>query len=75
MPITTFDGKDYDYDSLPSDAKAQLLSLKVVDQTLVHHREHGAVLQADRDSYAAALRKALVDIPSITPNPGTPIPD
>ena len=65
MPIITIDGNTYDLDSLPAEAKAQLQSLKFVDQALDHHREHGAVLQADRDSYAAALRKAVINMPPL----------
>ena len=59
MPNIKIDDKDYDYDTLPEDAKNQLRMLQFVDAELARLQGQAAVLQTARISYAKALGEAL----------------
>lgn len=59
MPIIAIDGKDYDLDTLPAPAKAQLQSLQFVDAELQRLQAQTAVLQTARMAYSKALQHAL----------------
>lgn len=59
MPIFKIDNKEYELDSLSSEAKAQLQSLQFVDSELQRLQAQAAVLQTARVAYAKALQEAL----------------
>ena len=59
MPIIKIDDKDYDYETLPEEAKNQLRMLQFVDAELARLQGQAAVLQTARSSYAKALGDAL----------------
>ena len=65
MPIVKIDDKEYDFDSLPKNAKDQLQSLQFVDNELDRHQAHGAVLRTARAAYAKALQEALFNAPTV----------
>ena len=59
MPTIKIDDKDYDFDQLSDNAKAQLASLQFVDAELQRLNAQTAVLQTARMAYAKALNDAL----------------
>ena len=59
MGNITIDNKDYDFDSLPEDAKSQLRMLQFVDSKLTRLQGQAAVFQTARIAYAKALGEAL----------------
>lgn len=66
MPIVKIDDKDYELDTLPDTAKAQLQSLQFVDVELQRLQAQAAVLQTARVAYLKALQEALVNAPSLS---------
>ena len=52
MTTITIDGKSYEFDSLSSDAKAQLASIQFVDAELARLQGQAAALQTARNAYA-----------------------
>ncbi len=59
MPIIKIDNQDYELDTLPAEAKAQLASLQFVDAELQRLSAQAAVLQTARMAYSNALKQAL----------------
>jgi len=59
MPIIKIDGNDYDLESLPDAAKAQLQSLQFVESELVRLDHQAAVFKTARIGYLNALKQAL----------------
>jgi hypothetical protein len=59
MPTITLDNKQYDFESLSNEAKAQLASLQFVDSELARMQAKAAALQTARMAYAKALGEAL----------------
>ena len=59
MPMINIDGKEYDLDKLPEEAKAQLNSIQFVDNELARLQAQAAVLQTARQAYAKALGDTL----------------
>ncbi len=59
MPNINIDGKDYDLDSLSSEAKAQLASIQFVDGELARLQAQAAALQTARIAYSNALKELL----------------
>ena len=59
MPTLKIDDKDYEYDTLPEEAKNQLRMLQFVDAELARLQGQAAVLQTARIAYAKALGEAL----------------
>lgn len=59
MPNINIDGKDYDLDSLPKEAKDQLTSLQFVETEI--QRLHGltAIAMTARTAYSRALGEIL----------------
>jgi len=55
MPNITIDGKDYDVDSLPKEAKDQIASLQFVESELQRLNAQSAVLMTARAAYSRAL--------------------
>ena len=59
MPTLKIDDKDYEYDTLPEEAKNQLRMLQFVDAELARLQGQAAVFQTARIAYAKALGEAL----------------
>lgn len=59
MTIIKIEDKEYEYNTLPEEAKAQLQMLQFVDSELVRLQGRTAALQTARISYAKALGEAL----------------
>ena len=59
MPNITVDNRDYDFESLSAEAKAQVASLQFVDAELARLAAQTAVLQTARIAYGNALQAAL----------------
>ncbi len=63
MSTITIDNKEYDFDSLPNDAKAQLASIQFVDSELIRMQAQAAALQTARMAYSKALQELLPKLP------------
>jgi len=59
MATITIDNKEYDFDKLSDEAKAQLVSLQFCDQELQRLQAQSAAIQTARMAYAKALNEAL----------------
>jgi hypothetical protein len=59
MPMIKIDEKDYDFDSLPETAKAQLTSLQITDAEIQRLNAQLAIYQTARNAYASALKAHL----------------
>ncbi len=59
MKQITIDNKQYDLDSLSDECKAQLASIKFVEQELVRLEAKAAVLQTAKSAYQQAIKKTL----------------
>lgn len=59
MATITIDGKNYDTDTFSTDAKAQLMSLQMVDQEIGRLNMQLAIAQTARNAYARALAAQL----------------
>ena len=59
MPKVTLDGKEYDTDDFSDEAKAQLLSLQVVDRKLAELNADIAIMQTAKNAYGKALNELL----------------
>ena len=59
MTTITIDNKDYDFDKLSDEAKAQLVSIQFCDQELQRLQAQAAAYQTARMAYAKALALAL----------------
>lgn len=63
MSTIKIDNRDYDFDTLTNEAKAQLQSLQFCDAELARLQAQAAVLQTARVAYAKALQAALPTAP------------
>lgn len=59
MATINIDNKEYNYDKLSNEAKAQLVSLQFCDQELQRLQAQAAAYQTARQAYAKALQAAL----------------
>ncbi len=59
MPTITIDGKQYDTDKLPDEAKNNLASIQFVDRKVQQLNAEIAAMQTARNSYARALSEIL----------------
>ena len=59
MPIIKIDDKDYEFDTLSDEVKAQLSSLQFVNAELQRRNAQIAVLKTARKAYSKALNEAL----------------
>ncbi len=59
MPEMTINGKKYDADKLPDEAKKQLISIQFVERKLQELNLEQAALQTARNIYAKALNEVL----------------
>ena len=55
----TIDGKEYAAADLSEKAKAELVSLQVVDQKIAQNQQELAILQTARNAYAKSLSEQL----------------
>jgi len=59
MAKVTIDGKEYDSDALPEQARDNVLNIRFCDRKLVDLRREMAMVQTARNTYAAALQAQL----------------
>ena len=59
MPIIKIDNKDYDTDTLSTEAKQQLQMLSIAQQEINRLQAQMAIAQTARISYANAIKSAL----------------
>jgi hypothetical protein len=59
MPNITIDGKEYDVDSLPKEAKDQIASLQFVEAEFKRLNAQIAVVMTARAAYSKALNDIL----------------
>jgi hypothetical protein len=59
MPKMTIDGQEYNTEDFSEEAKAQLLSLQVVDRKIAELNADIAIMQTARNAYAKALTELL----------------
>ena len=59
MNIIKIDDKEYDFDTLPTNVKEQLQSLKFVETELARLSAQTAAMQTARIAYGRALKQAL----------------
>lgn len=59
MANVKIDGKDYDTDKLPPEARDNLQNLNMCEQRLNELKRDAAITQTARNAYAAALKAAL----------------
>ena len=59
MPIIKIDNHEYDFDTLPDEAKKNLQSLQFVDNELQRLQAQASILQTARIAYGNALKAAL----------------
>ncbi len=59
MPTIKIDDKEYDFDKLSDEAKAQLASIQFCDQELQRLQAQAAAYQTARMAYAKALNEVL----------------
>jgi hypothetical protein len=59
MPIIKFENKEYEFDNLSDEAKAQFMSLKFVEDELVRIQSQYAAMQTAKMAYSKALAAAL----------------
>ena len=62
MPIIKIDNKDYDTDTLSTEAKQQLQMLSITEQEINRLQAQLAISQTARIAYANALKSALPTI-------------
>jgi len=62
MANITIDGKVYDLDTLPQEAKGQLSALQQCDQKINHWNMNVAIAQTARAAYAGELNRLLEDV-------------
>ncbi len=55
----TIDDKEYDDDQLSDEARAQLVSIRVVDQEIAALEQKMAIAKTARNAYAKALKAEL----------------
>jgi hypothetical protein len=59
MTTIKIDDKEYDFEKLSDEAKAQLVSMQFCDQELQRLQAQAAAYQTARQAYARALQAAL----------------
>mgnify|MGYP007047494613 CR=1 FL=1 len=59
MAKVKIDGKEYDTDTLPEEARDNLNNLNLCEQRLTQLKRDAAITQTARNAYAAALKAAL----------------
>lgn len=67
MSKIAIDGQEYDFDSLPPDARQKLQMLQFVDAELNRLAAQNAAMQTAKAAYANALREELKKINTVSP--------
>jgi hypothetical protein len=67
--MINIDGKEYDFDSLPIEAKKQLQMLQFIEAESVRLAAQSAILQTARIAYSKALQDALNPPAPAAPDP------
>jgi hypothetical protein len=65
MSTITIDNKEYEFESLSEDTKAQFVSLQFTDQEIAQLQARLAAMQTARNAYAQALGALLADKDSV----------
>jgi len=59
MAMVKIDGKEYDTEALPQEARDNLQNLNMCEQRLAELKRDAAITQTARNAYAQALKAAL----------------
>ena len=59
MTTIKIDDKEYDFDKLTDEAKAQIDSIVLCDRKLAELQSEAAIVQTARNAYVAALQELL----------------
>ncbi|MGJ8555399.1 MAG: DUF6447 family protein [Sulfitobacter geojensis] len=59
MAKVKIDGKEYDTDTLPEEARDNLNNINLCEQRLAQLKRDAAITQTARNAYAAALKAVL----------------
>jgi len=59
MAKVVIDGREYDTDTLPDEAKTHLTNIQVVDRKIAELKQDMSILQTARNTYGSALQSAL----------------
>ena len=59
MAMVKIDGKEYDTEALPQEARDNLQNLNMCEQRLNELKRDAAITQTARNAYAQALKAAL----------------
>jgi hypothetical protein len=65
MSKVTIDNKEYEFDSLSEETKAQFVSLQFTDQEIAQLQARLAAMQTARNAYAQALGSLLAEKDSV----------
>ena len=65
MSTITIDNKEYEFESLSEDTKAQFVSLQFTDQEIAQLQARLAAMQTARNAYAQALGTLLAEKDSV----------
>lgn len=65
MPIISIDNKEYEFESLSEETRAQFVSLQFTDQEIAQLQARLAAMQTARNAYAQALNALLAEKESV----------
>jgi Family of unknown function (DUF6447) len=65
MSTITIDNKEYEFESLSEDTRAQFVSLQFTDQEIAQLQARLAAMQTARNAYAQALGALLAEKDSV----------
>ena len=65
MTTVTVDNKEYDFESLSEETRAQFVSLQFADQEIAQLQARLAAMQTARNAYAQALSNLLAEKDSV----------
>ena len=65
MTIVTIDNKEYEFESLSEEIRAQFVSLQFTDQEIAQLQARLAAMQTARNTYAQALGNLLAEKDSV----------
>ena len=65
MPTVTIDNKEYEFESLSEETRAQFVSLQFADQEIAQLQARLAAMQTARNAYAQALNGLLAEKDSV----------
>ena len=65
MTTVTVDNKEYEFESLSEETRAQIVSLQFADQEIAQLKARLAAMQTARNAYAQALGSLLAEKDSV----------